>query len=108
MTTGGLCEADRPLPDGNVNYNIDNCDELKPEWLHHPRPWMVKAHLSAVQHQSCMVAVQVPSLRRRPTHRQRRLEVAAQQRGGGALAGQVRQPGGDHVLCCSGQEGRIQ
>merc|ERR1712157_265082 len=22
---GGLCEADRPLPDGNTNYNINNC-----------------------------------------------------------------------------------
>merc|ERR1739848_547351 len=22
---GGLCEADQPLPDGNMNYNINNC-----------------------------------------------------------------------------------
>ena len=27
MTTGSMCEADQPLPDGNANYKIDNCDE---------------------------------------------------------------------------------
>ena len=39
-------------------------------------------------------------------HRQRRLQVAAQQRDrGGAplVAGQVGQPGGNHVLCSKGQ-----
>ena len=25
MTVNDLCEADRALPDGNTNYNIDNC-----------------------------------------------------------------------------------
>ena len=25
MAHGGLCEADGPLPDGNTNYNINNC-----------------------------------------------------------------------------------
>ena len=25
MTVNDLCEADRTLPDGNTNYNIDNC-----------------------------------------------------------------------------------
>ena len=27
MTAGSMCEADQPLPDGNPNYKIDNCDE---------------------------------------------------------------------------------
>ena len=25
MNQGDLCEADGPLPDGNNNYDIDNC-----------------------------------------------------------------------------------
>ena len=25
MSNGELCEANRPLPDGNKNYNVDNC-----------------------------------------------------------------------------------
>lgn len=25
MAHGDLCEADRPLPDGNIIYNINNC-----------------------------------------------------------------------------------
>lgn len=27
MDTNSLCEADQPLPDGNSNYKIDNCNE---------------------------------------------------------------------------------
>ena len=25
MSDGELCEADNPLPDGNQDYNVDNC-----------------------------------------------------------------------------------
>ena len=27
MTEGSLCEADQPLPDGNPNFEINNCND---------------------------------------------------------------------------------